>query len=142
MNAWFYIRVGLVLVSFLGGAFGTSRGAVNFGYGLPEIAAASFAFGVVGMLFVIGVQAFNPWSDAAWAYPQWTQNPFKPGQPLQFFHLGGYFFLAAGVGALLRAFFVQIAPLAEPVMFAFWGSGILVGVWCCCRLFKKKMART
>ena len=65
--------------------------------------------------------------------------PFRPGQPLQFFHFGGYFMLAAGVGALLRSLFVSAMPLAEPVLITFWGAGMLVGVWCCTRVFKKKM---
>ncbi len=139
MSAWPYIRGGLTAASLLGGAFGTERQHVDFGYGLPEVAAAVFVFGIVGMLFVVGIQAFNPRSDAKWAYPNWALNPFKLGQPLQFFHFGGYFVLAAGVGALLRSFFVDAIPVAEPVVFTFWGAGILVGVWCCTHVFKRKM---
>jgi len=141
MNAWPFIRGGLVAASFLGGALGTDRRYVDFGYGLLEMAAAVFVFGIVGMLFVVGIQAFNPRSDVEWSYPSWTSNPFKLGQPLQFFHLCGYFFLAAGVGALLRAFFVHATLLVEPVAFASWGAGILAGVWCCTRAFRRKMAR-
>lgn len=142
MNVWLYVRSGLVVTSFLLCAFGASRRDVDFSYGLLEIAAAAFAFGVVGALFLVGIQAFNPRSDAEWAYPRWTLSPFELGQPLQFVHFCGYLLLAGGVGSLIRAVFVQATPLAEPVAFAFWGAGILVGVWCCCRLFKKKMART
>jgi hypothetical protein len=142
MNAWSYVRGGLIAASFLGGAFGADRRYVEFGYGVPEIAVAVFVFGIVGMLLVVGIQAFNPRSDAEWAYPKWTLNPFRPGQPLQFFHFVGYFFLAAGVGALLRSLFIHATPVSEPVVFTFWGAGILAGVWCCIRVFKKKMVRT
>ena len=140
MNAWPYVRVGLIAASFLGSAFAAEHQYVDFGYGLSEIAAAVFMFGIVGMLFVVGIQAFNPRSDAKWAYPSWTLNPFRLGQPLQLFHFSGYFVLAAGVGALLRSLFVDAMPLAEPILFTFWGAGMLVGVWCCTRVFKKKMA--
>jgi hypothetical protein len=139
MNGWPYVRVGLTAASFLGGAFAAEPQHIDFGYGLPEIAAAVFMFGIVGMLFVVGIQAFNPRSDAEWAYPNWALNPFRLGQPLQFFHFGGYFMLAAGVGALLRSLFVDAMPVAEPVLFTFCGAGVLVGVWCCTRVFKKKM---
>jgi hypothetical protein len=120
-NVWPYVRGGLVAVSLLGGILGTDRRDVDFGYGLHEIAAAVFVFGVVGMLLVIGIQAFNSRSDPEWSYPAWALNPYKLGQPMQFFHFGGYFILAAGVGALLRSLFVRDTPLAEPVAFTFWG---------------------
>jgi hypothetical protein len=142
MNAWPYVRGGVVAASFLGGILGTNRRVVELGISLPTIAFATFTLGIVGMLFVIGIQAFNPRSDAVWAYPKWTLNPFKLRQPLQFFHLGGYFFLLAGVGALSRWLLVRETPLAEPIAFSAWGAGILAGVWCCTRVFHKKMVRT
>jgi hypothetical protein len=140
MHAWPYVRGGLVVASFLGGVFGTDQRQLDFGYGLPEITAV-FAFGIVSMLFVVGIQAFNSRSDPEWRYPGWALSPFNLGQPLQFFHLGGYFIFAAGVGALLRSLFVPDMPLAEATVFTFWGAGTLTGVWCCTRIFRKKMVR-
>jgi hypothetical protein len=142
MNAWPYVRGGIVAAGFLGGAFGTDRRVVDFGISQPGSALGAFTFGVIGMLFVVGIQAFNPRSDTVWAYPKWTLNPFKVGQPLQFFHLGGYLFLLAGVGALLRWLFVRETPLAEPIALSSFGAGIVAGVWCCTRLFHKKMMYT
>jgi hypothetical protein len=142
MNAWPYVRGGVVAASFLGGALGTDRRVVDFGISLPTIALVTFTFAVVGMLFVVGIQVFNPRSDAGWAYPKWTLNPFKLRQPLQFFHFGGYFFLLAGVGALSRWLFIRETPLAEPIAFTFWGAGVLAGVWCCTRVFHKKMMQS
>ncbi len=127
--------------SFLGGLFGVP-GSVEFGIPLPYIAAAVFAFGVIGMLFVVGIQAFNSRSDTVWFYPRWELNPFSVRQPLQMFHLGGYFMLAGGAGALLRSLFVGGTPLEEPILLTFWGAGILAGVWCCTRAFGHKMERT
>lgn len=137
-NRWLYIRSGLVAASFAGGVFGEGS-LKDFGYPRPQLAVALFAFGVVGMLFVIGIQAFNPRSAATWAFPQWRLNPFTMRQPLQLFHFCGYFFLAAGMGALLRALVLGTVAGDEPIVFASWGAGIIAGVWCCSRVFSRKM---
>ncbi len=47
-----------------------------------------FAFGIVAMLLVIGIQAVNPWSAKVWLRPSWLADPFSLRQPCQFFHLG------------------------------------------------------
>src|SRR5262245_26024000 len=140
MNPWLYVRGGLVVVSFLDGAIAASRLDIALDQDFHEIAAAVFVFGIVAMLLIVGVQALASRSDAEWTYPSWRLNPFKLGQPLQFFHLGGYFFLAEGAGVLLRSLFVEAMPLGEPVVLTACGIGMLTGVWCCTRLFKRKMA--
>jgi hypothetical protein len=63
-------------------------------------------------------------------------------EPLQLFHLGGFVFLAAGVGALLRASLTSRVLTVEPIIFTFGGFGILAGVWCCTRVFRRKMEAT
>ena len=72
------------------------------------ILAVIFLFGIFGMLFVIGIQAANSLSSKAWRFPSWKINPFLIREPLQFFHFGGHYFLALGVGVLLRdAFYLR-----------------------------------
>ena len=139
-NRWVYVRGGLVAASFVGEIFSEGR-VVNFGYPWPQLTTALFVFGVVGMLFVVGVQTFNPRSASTWAFPQWRLNPLTMRQPLQLFHLCGYFFLAAGTGALLRALVLGTPAGDEPIAFASWGAGIIAGVWCCSRVFPRKMER-
>ena len=139
-NRWVYVRGGLVAASFAGGVFGEGS-LKSFGYPWPQLAVALFAFGVVGMVFVIGIQAFNPRSASTWTLPQWRLNPFTMRQPLQFFHFGGYFFLANGIGSLLKALVLGTAAGDEPIAFASWGAGIIAGVWCCSRVFPRKMER-
>ncbi len=141
MSGWPYVRRAAVAASFLGGLFGAGR-SVEIGMPAPYIAAAVFAVGLIGMLFVIGIQAFNSRSDTVWSYPRWGLNPFSLGQPLQFFHFGGYFILASGIGALLRSLLFSGVPYAEPIVLACGGVGTLAGVWCCTRVFKHKMERT
>jgi hypothetical protein len=141
MIRWLYVRAALVVASFTGGVLGEGDQGPELGGSLSWIAVGVFMFGVIGMLFIIGMQAINPRSAPYWRYPSWACNPFTLREPLQFFHLGGYFFLAAGVGRLLRFAFDRSIPLFESVVFAFWGGGIVVGVWLGAAIFRKKMLR-
>ena len=93
------------------------------------------------MLFIIGIQAFNARSAAVWAYPHWTRNPFTMREPLQFFHFGGYFMLAGGVGGLVHYAYDRSAHVTQPVVLAAWGFGMLMGVRVCTLVFRRKMAR-
>src|SRR5262245_51276970 len=136
MTRWFYIRAALVVASFIAGVVGVERDVVETGGLLAQIALGAFAFGVVGILFIIGIQAFNPRSAAHWRYPSWVCNPFTLREPLQFFHFGGYFFLAAGIGGLLRFALDRSTPIFEPIVFACWGGGIVLGVRLCVALFR------
>jgi hypothetical protein len=139
MRVWVYVKSAVVAAALVEGFF-EGGGVLDPGLPLGYFATGVFAFGVVGMLLVIGIQYLNPRSDAAWTYPQWAVNPLRTGQPLQFFYFAGYFFLAGGLGGLLRAMFVKASPLSEPVLATFTGAGVLVGVWSCTRVFRKKMA--
>ena len=138
---WCYIRIAAVAAAFLGGVLGHGRSLIT-GYTDAQMAAATFAFGAVAMLFVIGLQAFNSRSAPVWTYPSWRVSPFTMKEPLQFFHLGGYFFLASGVGGLIHVALDRTLPVTEPLIFTSTGAGVLCGVWLCCRVFRRKMART
>lgn len=57
----------------------------------------AFLFGVIGLQFIIGLQAFNSMSAKTWSRPNWKHNPFNFKQPLQFSHFGGWFMLAGSI---------------------------------------------
>lgn len=99
-----------------------------------------FGFGIIGMLFVVGVQRLNPRPAPTWRYPNWSVNPFSLREPLQFFHLGGFFLLAGGAGGalgqLLRGHPLGVANLFLPA----FGAGILSGVYVCILVYCRKMA--
>ncbi len=139
-NLWLYVRGALIAAGFVGAFFSADR-TDYFGLSLSQLTLGAFAFGALAMLLLIGLQAFNPRSDPVWTYPRWTAYPFSSRQPLQFFHMGGYFVLASGAGGLLHSMFGGRALPPEPVGLASWGAGILIGVWCCTRVFKRKMER-
>jgi hypothetical protein len=138
---WAYIRAAIVAIAFLGGVFGRFA---EEGAALPyaKLLPAAFTFGVIGMIFVVGIQRFNSRSAPTWRYPAWGANPFTMREPLQFFHLGGYFVLASGVGALVHRVVDESIPLFEPLLFVSVGAGVIVGVRLCTVVFRSKMART
>jgi hypothetical protein len=63
-------------------------------------------------------------------------------EPLQYFHFAGYVLLAAGIGAMLRSLAISRASLDGAITLIFFGSGILVGIWCCTRALRRKMTAT
>jgi hypothetical protein len=138
MKTWFIVRLTLVAVSFLEGAFLDLPLAPS-----EEVSRQSlvfiFGFGVVGMLFIIGLQRFNPRSAPTWRYPSWYINPFLLREPLQFFHLGAFIMFAVVAGGALRAVVsgqqLQF-PLLLPLVF---GISVLVGVYACTFVFRGKM---
>lgn len=141
MNIWATVRAGLIAAGFVLASVTNAAAAPREGVTLT-ILAAVFSFGMVAMLFVIGMQRINPRSAPTWRYPSWTVNPFSLQEPLQFFHLGGFFFLATGAGAALyQLLHGQELGLANLFLPAF-GAGILVGVYACTFAYRGKMERT
>ena len=140
MTGWLLARLTIVAAFLFGGVFGSAR-PLSTGYPLYQVALAVFAFGIVGMLFVVGIQAFNSRSAQIWRYPSWARNPFTMREPLQFFHLGGYLMLASGMGGLLRFAYDRTTPVTEAVILASWGVGVLFGVRSCTLVFRHKMER-
>jgi hypothetical protein len=138
MKSWFIVRLLLVAVSFLQGAF------IDLPLAPPEDVSAQslvfiFGFGIFGMLFVIGIQRVNPRSAPTWRYPSWYINPFLLREPLQFFHLGGFIMFAVVAGGALRAV-VSGQPLRFSLLLPLvFGIGTLVGVYACTFVFRGKM---
>jgi hypothetical protein len=83
MNTWFLVRLFLIGVALLQGALSNQALAPPEGVS-ATLVLAIFVFGFVGMLFIVGIQRFNPRSAAVWRYPAWTVNPFLLREPLQF----------------------------------------------------------
>jgi len=139
MNAWIWVRLALVLLSFAQGLLIHQLVAPPGGVSLPLLAGI-VAFGVFGMIFVVGLQRFNPRSSPEWRQPSWSISPFLLGEPLQFFHLGGFCMIAVGLGEAVRMLALG-ESLTLSVLFApAFGIGVLLGVHVCTVLFRGKMA--
>lgn len=139
MKTWAIVRTALVIFAFLQVALRSQVPAPPEGVSLSGLAGI-FCVGAFGILFVVGIQRINPLSAPTWRYPRWSVNPFLLREPLQFFHLAGFFFLAAGAGTLLRQFIlgpqVELSVFFVPV----FGSGILCGVYACTIVYRGKMS--
>lgn len=135
---WRTIRILLIASAFLQGVLVDGIAPPPEDSPIP-ILGVIFLFGIVGMLFVIGIQAINPASATTWRVPSWDINPFLIKEPLQFFHLGAFYFLAIGVGVLIRHVFVSHTVAPNSFFLLSLASGLLVGVWLCTRVFRRKM---
>ena len=93
-----------------------------------SIAPVVLFLGVVGMLFVIGIQAVNPWSAKVWSRPSWSENPLSMRQPCQFFHLCAWFMAASGVAGAVTDVIVNHTLHPEYAVIAASGFGIRIGV--------------
>jgi hypothetical protein len=98
-----------------------------------------FFFGSVATVFIVGLQAINSRSAVVWTKPSWLINPFSLKQPLQFFHLVGFFFIATGSAATVVALLKHLSGL-EPLLPIALGAGTLFGIRCCTVLYRRKIS--
>jgi len=141
---WFYFRIVIVVLGYINGVTVITKSASE----TVDIPGYIWLVSTIFMLFiwplmlllVVGVQAINPRSAKIWRKPSWNLSPFLFSEPLQFLHMGGFFFLAGGLGYATATPFVGIglAPVALAITFS--GLGILLGIRICMMVFSKKMA--
>ena len=141
VHKWLWVRLGIVAAAVPGGLSFASPETVKTS-NVDWWACLALVFGVpVAVLFVVGIQALNPWSAPTWRKPSWTVNPFDFSQPLQSLHVTSFFFLAGGVAAFSSLPFHgwSGAPLAVSLVSI--GAGSWVGVWLCVWCFRHKLVR-
>jgi hypothetical protein len=109
----------------------------SFAGGSISLLLVFFGFGAIAMLFVVGLQAFNPRSAILWAKPNWRTNPFSLKQPLQFFHMMDYYFIVSVIAASVVSLLKHVSGL-EPLIPIALGTGVLLGVKFCVLLFRWK----
>ena len=133
---WLFARLGLCLVGLVQPAFLMDSVPDDFSKPSWPFFFGLWAATCVGIIFVLGFQKLNPRMDTPWESPSWTRCPFVLKQPLQFFHLGAWYFISIGIGSL-------IVGLPRTPTNWFWelplscGSGVWTGVWILNRLKKK-----
>ena len=138
MSKWTTIRLALIAATLVASAFPATPPEQT--EDIPVLfLIAVFVFGIVALLGVVGFQRFNPLSAKTWRYPDWSINPFLLREPLQFFHFGGYFMLASGLGTVIsRMVFGPALSVSDCLPLAF-GLGILCGVRVCTIAYHDKM---
>lgn len=140
MKTWLVVRLALIGLFFLQGALSNQIAAPPEGVSAPLLAGI-FVFAIVGMLFVVGIQRINPRSAPVWRYPNWSISPFLLREPLQFFHLGGFLFIAGGFGSALRLLVLGQAITVSALFLPTFGAGTLAGVYVCTVMYRSKMER-
>lgn len=137
MSTWTWVRVVIVILSFAIALFPYPKTA-----SVPsldwEALLASLLVTPIGILFVIGIQRFNPRSAPVWRYPRWSINPFTMKEPLQFFHFAGYVCLAGGVGNVIQVA-ASRTQVADDLFGITIGAGLLIGVKLSAVVFRSKM---
>jgi hypothetical protein len=138
MRKWLIIKIGLIIAGI---GMAVYQGALT-SHTKPQITLnvliIPVLFGVFGLQFVIGIQAFNKQSDEKWFKPSWVCNPLNFAQPLCFFHFGGWFMLLSTLPTVLFTYFQSAEFLYDSLMPFFLGVGILGGVKVSEQIFRFK----
>ncbi len=83
-------------------ALAAAQGAMSGDNWLPArpvtglLLLGMLAYGVIAVPVVVWAQRLNPRNKPAWHFPSWRRNPLTMRDPLQFFHMVGFVFTAAG----------------------------------------------
>jgi len=138
MTKWTVVRGGLIVV---GVALALWRGPTS-DHATPPIDGTAlilaFVGGVLGLQFLLAFQALNKKSSAVWRRPSWKENPFSLTQPVQFFHLAGWFFLVPPLVTVALTWLNKPEYVLDALMPFCVGIGILCGVQLSKVLYSKK----
>jgi hypothetical protein len=133
-DRWLYARIALLFVFFTA----SFVNGITLGFAPPTMPPLSALIGLP-LCFVfpalsLGFQLRRFRKNNLWSAPDWRENPFRRSEPLQFYHFGGYFFIAVGVGtaigAAMSGHFMSVWPalcLVSGMTLSF-GLGILLAV--------------
>lgn len=140
-TTWLYIRITIVAIGTISGILYALSSSIAIHFDLLDGLLVVILV-PLGLLILIAFQAVNPFAARVWREPSWLINPFLFTEPLQFFHLAAFHFLAGGIGALLIFPFkgLYAASVAMPLLSA--GIGAWIGVRLCMVVFRKKMEDT
>jgi hypothetical protein len=139
LNVWLVIRTAVILLGALGAHSFVPSAHSPFVGGSSVLLLAFLCFGLFATILVVGVQAINPRSAPVWTVPDWHVNPFSLTQPLQFFHLMSFHFIACGACAAVLTVSRHTVGV-DPLLPLALGVGTLSGVRCCMVLYRRKFA--
>lgn len=101
MKSWLYVRIGLILFSFIGTLL-VSDAAPTPDFDWNALAILTAVIPMM-LLFVVGGQTLNSRSASTWQRPSWRLNPFNFSEPLQFFDLAAWNVFTQGLAILIRS---------------------------------------
>ncbi len=140
-NKWMLTRLGLVALGGVSGLDITSPDTVAKSNVDWMACVILLLVCPIALLAVVGLQAISPMSAPFWRWPSWSVNPLQAREPLQFFHLGAFFFMAGGVVGLGLLPFRDSAAAPLAVSLLSIGIGLWIGVQLGIKVYRKKMVR-
>jgi hypothetical protein len=146
---WYWVRIGLLVAFFAMGIvfpyndFRIDVFAAAVPGGIPVLVIGMCIFAILfpplALIFVIGIQAVNPYSAPRWTKPSWRSNFLNLRDMLHFFHFGAFAGLAGAAGSALGSLAVQgRLDFVVAVMQALASLGFLAGVRLCMRVYRFK----
>jgi len=146
MKKFIYLRL---LIIFIGGSQAVYKVSSQDGfvksYSEPaitwKILPLFFIFSIIGTLFVISLQKSNPRTKKQWTKPSWHSNPFNFGNPVDFFHLAGIFFVITGVVDICSNYIKFGQINMEGFIALITGTGVLVALKLVEIFYKEKFSK-
>lgn len=136
MNNWKKTRIGLVAFVFLQGLLLEGAAPPPSDVPLP-ILPIIFAFGLIGIPFIIGIQAINPASPKPWKRPDWNSNFLSPKNPINLFYFFSIIMLSVGLGVVFRHIIYKSYIGPDTFFFVSLSLGLYLGIQLCTILFRK-----
>jgi hypothetical protein len=91
------------------------------------------------IVWVVGIQIINPWSDPHWQLPTSDSNPLRLGNPLPFVHFASQLGVAIGAGYLLASMWCGWKTFLLGLTCLLVGGGWFLGLRWCIRLAGDKI---
>ena len=138
MNKWVIVR--LVVT-----ALAAAQGALSGDNWLPArpvsdlLLVGMLAYGVIAVPVVVWAQKLNPRNTPVWHFPSWRRNPLTLRDPMQFFHMVGFVFMAAGLGVAGRDLWSGLPLRLQHGVLPAFGIGMIIGCYVAARLFRRQL---
>jgi hypothetical protein len=141
MSTWKKIRIGIIVIAAATAFFLPVELHEEPSMNWTELVIL-FVFVPIGLLFIIGIQAVNPFSAKEWKKPDWDMNFLNFTDPVPFFHFGAYIMLVQGAVMLCRLPFENAQFHPESFMSLLMGVSVLLGVQIIMLVFRSKYKRS
>ncbi|MBL7048560.1 MAG: hypothetical protein ISR96_03395 [Nitrospira sp.] len=138
MNKWIYIKGAIIIIVML---ITLWTGPIKEHADPPiNVSALVIAviFGILGLQFILMIQALNKKSAPTWHRSAWEGNPFSMKQPVHFFHFASWIFIISSTISALQTWFKYPKFILDSLMPLCLGIGILLGVHLSTIVFKHK----
>lgn len=128
-NLWLLVRLTIIAFGAIGGLWLGIQIDPSYQSSL-DLVMSSFIFLILSALGIFLMFAYgfgvDPNKGREWPRPSWGVNPFK--EPLQFFHLGAFYFIASGLAFFLTQVLKENNNLQFPLELISCGMGLWLGI--------------